>query len=170
MSNAQLPQPKKKMSSTMFWFLVFGGLFMTFMILCCSGVVFLAYRATVNAQKLASAQVKWKLPKEEPLPDDLRKELELAGAVTPSPDRPIKLFQDWANKKEGMLEIDFPRFVKAMEHTGISSDINWASSWLISQTLSNSEFNLPYVNANSHVLSADWIIEGQEARGRLACL
>ncbi len=148
----------------MFWFLIFGGLFMTFMILCCSGAGLLAYRATVNAQKLASAQVKWKLPKEEPLPEDLRKELELAGAVTPSPDRPIKLFQDWANKKEGMLEIDFSRFVKAMEHTGISSDINWASSWLISQTLSNSEFNLPYVNANSHVLSADWIIEGQEAR------
>ena len=164
MSNAQLPQPKKKMSSTMFWFLIFGGLFMTFMILCCSGAGLLAYRANVQSQKLASAQVKWKLPKEEPLPDDLRKELELAGALTPSSDRPIKLFQEWAHKHEGTLEIDFPRFVKAMQHTGISSEINWASSWLISQTLANSEFTLPFVNANSHILSADWIIEGQEAR------
>lgn len=137
---------------------------MTFMILCCGGAGLLAYRANVSAQNLASAQVKWKLPKEEPLPDDLRKDLELAGAVTPSPDRPIKLFQDWATKHEGTLEIDFPRFVKAMEHTGISGEINWASSWLISQTLANSEFTLPYVNANSHILSADWIIEGQEAR------
>jgi hypothetical protein len=164
MSNAPLPQPKKKLSSTMFWFLIFGGLFMTFMILCCSGAGLLAYRANLQAQKLASAQVKWKLPKEEPLPDDLVKELELAGAVTSTPDRPIQLFQDWAKKHEGMLEIDFPRFVKAMEHTGISTDINWLSNWIISQALSSSEFDLPYVNAYSHVVSADWIIEGQEAR------
>lgn len=164
MPNAELPKPKPKMSATLFWFLIFGGLFMTFLVVCCSGIGVLAYRAGAQAKKLAAAQEKWKLPKEEPLPDELRKELELAGAIAPSPDRPIKLFQDWAEKHEGKLEIDFPRFVKAMEHTGISSEINWASSWLISQTLANSEFDLPYVNANTRILSADWIVRDQEAR------
>jgi len=169
MSNAQIPQlvnsqPKKKMSSTMFWFLIFGSLFMTFMVLCCSGAGLLAYRASVDASKLASAQVKWKLPKELPLPDELRKELELAGAVTPSTDRPIEMFQKWVEKHEGKPEIDFSRFVKAMEHTGISNDINFASSWLIAQTLSSSDFDLPYINADSRILAADWIVEGQEAR------
>lgn len=154
------------MSPTVLRLFIIVGIFLTLILLICTGTGIIAYRDYANSKNQSSLQTPWQLPKDEPLPESLRDDLQRAGAnpLQIEPDRPHLNFQKWIQSQNGPLEVDYPRFAKAMQDSGVTQSVNWVNNWIIAQALKQSDLGPPELSGNEQILAADWIVANREAR------